>query len=110
MDIDKDDVRAVLLSAARGSETLGQLAGNPAIAGASAAAAGLITLVAGLLEQRTPEETRLLILDLAAQPARRVDLSDLDSMIEEAVRQRREREAAAEGTNEDETPLPGSDR
>jgi hypothetical protein len=89
--MDKEDVRNILLSLAKGAETYGALAGGT-VGTATSAAAGLVVAVASLLKQRTPEEAKQLIYDLAANPADRVDLSGLDDHVAAIIANRRERE------------------
>ncbi|MCP4204262.1 MAG: hypothetical protein GY769_20285 [bacterium] len=42
--------------------------------------AGILKAVSGLLADHTPEETQKLIEDLVANPAKKVDLGDLDAV------------------------------
>jgi len=86
-----EDVRNILLSLAKGAETYGALAGG-VVGTATSAAAGIVIAAASLLKQRTPEEVKNLIYDLAADPADKVDLTGLDDHVAAIIANRRERE------------------
>lgn len=83
------EVENILLALAKGAETYGQLSGNTIASGAGSAAAGLIVAVASLLKHRTPEEAKVLIHQMAADPAAKVDLDGLDDEIAAIIARRR---------------------